>query len=189
MHPRTRVRVSSSDMFCEANLMTWDRESLLSYLRDKAISYREVRHEAVFTMTDSALLPLTLPGTRCKNLLVQDKKATSRFLIVTFPNAVVDLGSLGRALNVGRLSLCPPDEMQGLLGVGPGSLSPLALVADSDRQIQLVIDRGLRDKVFFLFHPFVNTATVSIESTEFLRFLQTTGCIPHWVDLPRRAVS
>lgn len=166
--------------------MNWDRESLLRYLDDKGIVYREVQHAPVFTMAESALLNLNLPGTRCKNLLVQDKKGSARFLVVTPPDAAVDLGALGRALNVGRLSLCPAEDMQSLLGVSPGSLSPLALVADASGEVRLLIDESLRTAAIFLFHPLESGATVSIESGEFSRYLRGTGHRPEYVEVPRR---
>jgi Ala-tRNA(Pro) deacylase len=104
--------------------MKWNRESLLQFLAAKNIGFQEARHEAVFTMTESALLGIELRGTRCKNLLVQDKKGIAKFLLLTPPEAAIDLAALGRMLGVGRLSLWPAGEMEGELGVAPGAMSP-----------------------------------------------------------------
>lgn len=169
--------------------MAWDRESLLQFLDSRGIAYREATHAAVYTMGESAALAPSLDGVRCKNLLVQSRKSADRLLVVTAPDAMVELGALGRSLGIGRLSFCSPSEMTDLLGVEPGAMSPLALVADQDaRKVRLLVDLALKQAPRFLFHPLVNTATVSIDSEGFLRFLAAIGHPAEFVAVPRRAV-
>lgn len=162
------------------------RGSLLALLDTLDLAYRETTHEAVYTMAESAALNAALAGCRCKNLLVQDKKGTRHFLVVTTPDARVDLGELGRRLDVGRLSFCPPETMQALLGVAPGAASPFALAADSLGQVKLVMDALLESATHFLFHPMVNTATISIGKQDLLRFLDAIGHPAAFVEIPRR---
>lgn len=169
--------------------MSWTRESLLQFLDARGIVYREATHAAVYTMGESAALASSLDGVRCKNLLVQSRRAADRLLVVTPPEAMVDLGALGRTLGIGRLSFCSPSEMTELLGVEPGAMSPLALVADQDdRKVRLLLDLALKPASRFLFHPLVNTATVSIDSEGFARFLTAIGHHAEFVAVPRRAV-
>ncbi|MFT3814411.1 MAG: prolyl-tRNA synthetase associated domain-containing protein [Acidovorax sp.] len=165
----------------------WTREALLEYLARHGIAFEEAIHGAVFTMAESAALGVTLAGSRCKNLLVQDKKGAHRFLVVTGPDASIDLGALGRILGVGRLSLCPPEEMRGLLHVAPGALSPLALVADAGaEQIRLLLDENLRATPRFLFHPLVNTSTISMGVGDFEKFVKLTGHGIEYMNMPAR---
>lgn len=169
--------------------ITWGRESVLQFLDAQGIGYREARHKAVCTMAESAALDLPLTGCRCKNLLVQGKRGTNRFLVLTPAEASVDLGALGRTLVVGRLSLCPPDEMLRLLGVAPGAMSPFALVADTESKVRLLMDAQLGNTRHFLFHPFVNTATVAIDANGLGRFLAATGHSLEIVAMPRRTTA
>lgn len=167
--------------------VNWNRDGLLHFLEQHAIGYQEVRHDAVYTMAESAMLNLALPGCRCKNLLVQAKKGVDRFLVVTPPDASVDLGALGRLLGVGRLSLCPPEEMMHLLGVSPGAMSPLALVADMEAgKVKLMMDASLYAASHFLFHPLDNSSTVTVSSDGLQRFLAATGHSLEFIDIPRR---
>lgn len=170
--------------------MNWTRESLLQFLDDHGIDYQEATHAAVYTMAESATLDLALSGCRCKNLLVQSRKGAERFLLVTPADAAVDLGALGRALGLGRLSLCPPSEMMDLLGVAPGGMSPFALVADMGvTKVRLLMDSALQPASHFLFHPLVNTATLSICSEGLSRFLAAINHPPEFVAAPRRTLE
>ncbi|HQR69700.1 MAG TPA: prolyl-tRNA synthetase associated domain-containing protein [Burkholderiaceae bacterium] len=163
------------------------RESLLEFLDAHRIDYREAGHEAVCTMADSAKLNLALPGCRCKNLFVQGRKEDGRFLVVAPPDAAVDLAALGRATGVGRLSLCQPSEMVSRFGVELGALSPFALLGDwGDPKVRVLFDSSLESVPCFLFHPLVNTATVSITREDLFRFLRAIDHPPEFVDLPRR---
>ena len=167
----------------------WNRETLLEYLAQHGIQFEETVHDPVYTMAESAELNIPLRGSRCKNLLVRDKEGLNRFLVVTSPDASIDLGALGRQLGAGRLSLCPPEEMQRILHVGPGSLSPLALVADvGPEKVRLLLDESLRANSKFLFHPLVNTSTISITSDGLRVFVESTGHTAEFVDVPSRAV-
>ena len=165
----------------------WTRESLLGYLAEQGIAFEETIHGAVFTMAESAALGVPLAGSRCKNLLVRDKKGAHRFLVVTGPDASIDLGALGRVLGVGRLSLCPPEDMQSILHVTPGALSPLALVADAGlEKVRLLLDESLRGNPRFLFHPLVNISTVAISGGDLEKFVESTGHSMEYVDMPAR---
>jgi len=165
----------------------WGKTTLLNYLSAQRIAYEEVLHQPVFNMAESSTLGLNLEGTRCKNLLVQDKKGTQRFLVVTAPDVSLDLGGLGRILGVGRLSMCPAEAMFSLLQVLPGALSPLALAVDvNPNKVRLLLDSSLRSVSRFLFHPLVNTSTISLLHEDFCRFIESTGHAVEYVSMPIR---
>lgn len=164
------------------------REALLAFLEARGIKYVEEEHAAVFTMAESMQLKLSVDGWRCKNLLVKNKKNTERFLVITTPDAAVDLGALGRNLGVGRLTFCTPDDMVSLLGVGPGSASPLALLADQmAKKVRVLMDSELEHVDTYLFHPFVNTATLQIGREGLLQFLAAVEHILEVVPVPKRS--
>ncbi|WP_336692278.1 prolyl-tRNA synthetase associated domain-containing protein [Delftia acidovorans] len=166
-------------------LLQWSRPTLLEYLRDQDIAFEEAIHPAVFTMAESAALDIDLAGQRCKNLLVRNKKGKQDFLVVTGPDAGIDLAALAQALGTGRLSLCPPARMQALLGVAPGALSPLALVADTAPQpVRLLMDESLRANPRFLFHPLVNTSTICLNGESLHKFLESTGHCAEYLSIP-----
>jgi len=167
-------------------LPTWSRASLLAMLDHLGLDYRETQHDAVYTMADSAALGARLAGCRGKSLLVQNKKGTARFLIVTHPDTRADLTALGHRLGVGRLSFCPPEAMQHLLSIMPGAASPLALAADTQNQVQLLMDMQLQSTTCFLFHPLVNTSTIAISTEDLQTFLVAIHHPATFIEIPQR---
>jgi len=157
------------------------RHELLAYLDKNAIAYEETPHAVVTSMQESARLGLGVEGARCKNLLMQDKKKRRLLLVVAQADHQVDAASLGRRLGCGRLSLCSADVLRDRLGVVPGALSPLALINDKERAVELVIDESLREMSRLLFHPLVNTSTIALARDGWDGFLSAIGCEPTYV--------
>ena len=75
--------------------------------------------------------------------------------------------------------------MQELLGVTPGSASILALMNDTEHQVQLLIDRTLYSKEYIGCHPCMNTGTLKMETSDVLNiFLPHCKHKAKMVDLP-----
>ena len=157
------------------------RQELLAFLDQNSIAYEETDHAAVTSMQESARLGLEIEGVRCKNLLMQDKKKQRLLLIVAKADRPINASLLGRRIGCGRLSLCSAEVLRDRLGVAQGALSPLALINDIDRAVELVIDDGLRKGPVMLFHPLVNTSTLALTYGDWLRFLNAIGYEPLYV--------
>lgn len=166
--------------------MALTRDHLISFLQNNHLDFKSVMHPAVFTMEASAAITIDLEGQRCKNLLLETKGGKRVFLVVTTDNKAVDLAGLKMALGSSRLSFCAPDQLQTLLGVTSGALSPLALINDTNNAVHLVIDTALLDASHFLFHPLDNRESVSMTSATLNAFLLRIGYTPTWIDIPAR---
>jgi Ala-tRNA(Pro) deacylase len=165
-----------------------DKEGLLELLARTGVPFVCEHHEQVLNMRESDTLELSLPGVRCKNLLLNDKQGRL-FLVVTTAHKSLDLSSLGRSLESKRLSFASADRLFDLLGVRPGSLSPFALVNDRSAHVQLVIDSDLMHEPMFQFHPLENTATVALSKSNLEDFLQSIDHPPLWKGLEARLSS
>lgn len=53
------------------------KNKVLSFLEQRKIPFLCEEHHPVLNMAESGLLTLSLVGAHCKNLLLQDKKATT----------------------------------------------------------------------------------------------------------------
>jgi Ala-tRNA(Pro) deacylase len=71
-----------------------------------------------------------------------------------------------------------------VLGVEPGSVTPLALVNDEARVVRLALDRGLKEGGPVNAHPLVNTMTTAVAIQDLLRLFEATGHAPLWLDFP-----
>lgn len=82
---------------------------------------------------------------------------------------------------VAGLSLCSAHTLREYLGVAPGALSPLALINDGARAVELIIDDSLRNVSRMLFHPPLNTSTVALARDDSHRFLGVVGREPRYI--------
>ena len=82
-----------------------------------------------------------------------------------------------------RLSFGNAALLMDALGVTPGSVTPLALINDAARRVQLVLDREMMDEELINLHPLVNSATITLQTADLLRFLETLGRKPLLAEL------
>ncbi|MFZ0492929.1 MAG: prolyl-tRNA synthetase associated domain-containing protein, partial [Acidimicrobiia bacterium] len=123
-----------------------------------------------------------LPGGHSKNLFLRTKKG-AMWLIVAREDRQIDLKELATRLGSDRFSFGSPERLMGALGVIPGAVTPFAVINDTDRRVQVVLDRGLIEADPLNFHPLDNTMTTAITSNDLLRFLEATGHAPIVIDL------
>jgi Ala-tRNA(Pro) deacylase len=160
-----------------------DPQQLFARLDQLGIAHRTVEHPPVFTVEEAKALRGNLPGHHIKNLFLRNKKE-EMWLVVALEDRAIDLKRLGEVLGAGRLSFGSADRLKRYLGVEPGSVTPLSLVNDQARAVQLVLDRGVADGGPVNAHPLVNTMTTALAPADLLRFFAATGHTPRWLDFP-----
>jgi Ala-tRNA(Pro) deacylase len=80
-----------------------------------------------------------------------------------------------------RLSFGSPDRLARELGLSPGAVSPLGLINNTDKTLQVVVDSSLRHAERLIFHPNVNTASITISGDDLERFLAWSGNPVRWL--------
>jgi len=134
-----------------------------------------VEHDPVFTVEEARALRGTIPGLHTKNLFLKDKKG-ALFLVTVPEDAAVDLKRLHTALGAkGRLSFAAGDRLVEVLGVQPGSVTPLALINDREQRVALVLHQAFSEAELVNVHPLRNTATMTLRVVDFFRFLRHLG--------------
>jgi len=54
-------------------------------------------------------------------------------------------------------------------------VSPFGLINDRAHSVRIVLDRDLKSAARLSFHPNINTATLTIATADFQRFLEACG--------------
>ena len=160
-----------------------DPQQLFARLDQLGIAHRTVEHPPVFTVEEAKALRGNLPGHHIKNLFLRNKKE-EMWLVVALEDRAIDLKRLGEVLGAGRLSFGSADRLKRILGVEPGSVTPLSLVNDEARAVQLVLDGGMAGGGPVNAHPLVNTMTTALAPADLLRFFDATGHTLRWLDFP-----
>ncbi|MEO0620033.1 MAG: prolyl-tRNA synthetase associated domain-containing protein [Pseudomonadota bacterium] len=165
--------------------MAATRDDLYARFDALSITTKTVEHPAVFTVEESTAIhkQKMLPGGHTKNLFLKDKKGKI-FLVVALNDAVLDLKGLHRLIGAsGRVSFGKPDLLDDLLGVKPGSVTPFALINDTNVQVNVVLEARMMAHDLLNYHPLENTATVNIARDDLLRFIQSCGHEPRILEL------
>ena len=158
--------------------MPASQDELFAYLDSLGIETVTVTHPPLQTVEESRALRGSIAGLHTKNLFLKDKKG-ALFLVVAEEEAVIDLKRLHERIGAsGRVSFGSAELMQELLGVTPGSVTPLGVLNDRDGRIQVVLDETLAAADRVNCHPLVNTATTTLAASDLLAFLRATGHEP-----------
>ncbi|WP_368164070.1 prolyl-tRNA synthetase associated domain-containing protein [Aeromonas sp. R6-2] len=136
-----------------------DKERLAQWLATLGIHLEGRDHAPVYTCEQASALVGDLPGMRVKNLLLRESRRDRLILLVADERSPVDLKQLATALGCQRLSFASAELLERHLGVSPGAVTPLALVNDAERQVELVMERRVWEADALQCHPLVNTAT------------------------------
>ena len=132
------------------------------------ISYQKVEHPAITSVKN---IPFTLPGPQVKNLLLKAKKGKQIYLVILPDEKQANLKQLADQLEEKRLSFVSEEQLKDLLGVAPGTVTPLALMHDKNHLIKVIIDSDIDQKSTVGFHPNINTTTLILKFTDFLTIL------------------
>lgn len=157
-------------------------QNLLDFMTNLQVSYQLYNHAPVFTVEESHKIDAEIPGTHTRNLFLRDKKETM-FLVTLRHDTPIDLKKLSDLLGTGRFSFGSPDRLWTYLGVKPGSVTPLSILNDTGKKVQLILEKGMMDTDLVNFHPLDNAMTVGMSPSELMTILEKEGIKPQIMDL------
>ena len=162
------------------------RETILGWLDENGIAYRFFEHERADTIDDCVRMPFIGPDvTICKNVFLCNRQQTAYYLMLLRPETPFRTAVVSKALGVSRLSFAPDEALGRILRLSAGSVSPLGLYFDTQRQTTLCYEAAVRDTPLIAFHPCDNTATVIFSQAEFWgRVVPLLGVKPVGVEQP-----
>lgn len=148
-------------------------EEVLKKLNELQIQYDMVEHIPVYTIEEMENLgPDYFKGAHiCKNLFLRDAKGKRHFLVIIGQDKKADIKSLETQIGCTRLSFASPERLDKYLKLQKGSVTPFGLINDTEKQVEVVIDKDLKKEKKLGFHPNINTATVLITFNDLEKFL------------------
>ncbi len=154
--------------------MTATPDDLFARFDELGIAHTTHWHDAVFTVEEGRDLKAGMPGGHTKNLFLKDKDGAI-ILIAAEAHSQLKLNKLHRLIGTKRLSFGPPELMEELLGVTPGSVTAFALMNDTGKRVRFLVDAALMDHDPVNFHPLTNTGTTAVSRADFEKFVRATG--------------
>ncbi len=147
-------------------------EDLFKYLKRLDIKYELFEHEPHSSVTQSKRNRKNMKGLHLKNLFLRDKKKKN-FLVVVQEDQEINLKCLSEKMGSSRLSFGTPDRLFEKLGVLPGSVTPLSLINNEEKDVHLFLDERVKNQVKIFCHPLINNKTISLSYKDLEIFLES----------------
>jgi Ala-tRNA(Pro) deacylase len=151
------------------------QQELYNILKDLEISFEYHEHPPLNTIDDAIIHWKDYNSGRCKNIFFRNHKGNRHYLVILEHLRQLDIRDLEKRLRQGKLTFASDVRLKKYLGVEPGSVTPFGLINDTDHHVHLFIDETLKDCERLTFHPNVNTASLVINKSDFIKFLEYTG--------------
>lgn len=137
-----------------------EEADVLRVLDEEGIPYERTAHPAVYTIAEMEEAGLPYPEDVCKNLFLRDAAGKRHFLVVLAKEKKADLRRLADQLGSTKLSFASEDRLRRFLSLSAGAVTPLGILNDADRSVEVAFDADLVGRERLGMHPCVNTATL-----------------------------
>jgi len=146
--------------------------SVEQYLKINQIKYTLYKHKPVFTCEDVDKYCEDIKGISCKNLFLRDQKKKRYFLFILKSDQRANLKKLGELVGE-KLSFASSKDLEKILGLLTGAVSPFGLLNDKDSVTGVFITKDVYNADIVNFHPNINTATIELRGDMFKKYLKS----------------
>ena len=152
-------------------------EEILQRLKELGIQYELIEHKAVFNMEEMDALGKDFfkGATICKNLFLRDQKGKRHFLVTMKEEKQANLAEIAKSCLVTNLSFASEERLKKYLNLTPGAVTPLAIINDEQKAVEVILDKDLFKEEKIGVHPGVNTATVIISPADLEKYIKANG--------------
>lgn len=159
-----------------------NKAEVYRYLKEQNIQYEVIEHKAVFNMEELESIELLYPEWDAKNLFVRDDKKRNYYLITVKGDKRVDLKEFRKQHGLRVLSFASSDDLLAIMGLTPGSVTPLGILNDNERKVHFYLDiEFVGNKIGV--HPNDNTATVWMQANDLMNLIREHGNEAEFVEI------
>ena len=152
-----------------ANALPTSPESLYKLLKNLKIEFKIFEHPPLFTVDEAKKHRKNMHGFHIKNLFLRDKKKKN-YLVIAHEDSLIDLNLLTERIKSSRLSFGSKERLFEELGVFPGAVTPLSVVNNTKKDINIFLDVKMLGQSTIFCHPLVNDKTISLSYNGLLTF-------------------
>lgn len=143
--------------------------TLYKLLEDLKIKFEVFEHPPFFTVDEAKKHRKSVNGFHTKNLFLRDKKKKN-YLVIAHEDRVIDLTQLTERIKSSRLSFGSKERLFEELGVFPGAVTPLSVINNSKKDINIYLDHEMLGEKAIYCHPLVNDRTISLSYASLLTY-------------------
>ena len=157
-----------------AHALPTSPEALYNLLKDLEIQFKVFKHPPLFTVNDAKKYRENMRGFHTKNLFLRDKKKKS-YLVIAQEDSVIDLALLTERIKSSRLSFGSKERLFEELGVFPGAVTPLSVINNKKKNINIFLDSRMLGQDTIFCHPLVNDRTISLSYNSLIIYFDYLG--------------
>lgn len=150
-----------------------EKQDIYRSLTAQKIPYEVLEHKAVFNMEELSALALPHPEWDAKNLFLRDDKQ-QYYLLTVQGDKRVDLKQFRKAHGLRPLRFASAEELESVLGLIPGAVTPLGILNDGDHRVHFYLDSAFAGSKIAV-HPNDNSATVWMQADDLMKLIQHHG--------------
>ena len=147
---------------------------IYEYLNANNIWYEKINHEAVYNMDELSKIDIPYFDVIAKNLFIRDDKKRNYYLITLKGNKKINLKEFRKSQNTRALSFASEEELQEIMSLTAGSVSPFGLLNDENLLFNFYIYKDYDDSVIGI-HPNDNTETIILKVKDLIEIIATHG--------------
>lgn len=159
------------------------KEDIITLLDNRKIEHSLVQHKAVFTIDEMNEVDIPHKERIAKNLFLRDDKKRSYYLVSIEEDKRADLKVLRTLLSSRPLSFASEEELESILSLRKGEVTPFGLLNDNEHRAVFILDSYFSEGIIGI-HPNDNSATVFLETKELLSIFEENKIETHIVDIP-----
>lgn len=148
---------------------------LYQLLEKLSIEFEYHEHPPVATIEEAKIYWKDFKSGRCKNIFFRNHKGDRHYLVILEHLRQLNIRDLEKRLKQGKLTFASDQRLKKYLDLEPGSVSPFGLINDKTHHVHVFIDEKLNEFDRLSFHPNINTASLIISKSDFLKFLNYLG--------------
>ena len=151
-----------------------NKQEVMAYLDQKGVPYTLTEHIPVYTIEEMVNIDIPDMETVAKNLFVRDDKKRNYYLISVREDKRVNLKEFQETNGTRKLSFASEADLEKILGLTRGAVTPLGLLNDEQKITQFYLDQDFVDGEISV-HPNENTATVKMKTSDLVKLIEENG--------------
>lgn len=162
--------------------MANDKNGVLALLESAAIKYEVTEHRPIYTVEEGEALKLPHPEAIARTLFLCDDKHQNFWLVTLPKDKKLDLKALRAQLGSRRLTFAAAEELDAMLNLPPGSVTPLGALNDAEYCVPVIIDAAFKESLIGV--PLLtNIATIWLNGADLALMLTQQGHKVNWLAL------
>ncbi|MGO5358500.1 prolyl-tRNA synthetase associated domain-containing protein [Anaerofustis sp. LCP19S3_F7] len=148
-----------------------NKQEIYEYLDKLNIKYEKYEHKRAYTIDEINELSIPNKEKIAKNLFLRDDKKLNYYLVTLPPNQKADLKKLRKEIGSRRLSFAMGNDVEEILNVSKGSVTPLAVINDKENKVISVFSKDLKNEIVGI-HPMENSASIFLSFEDIIKAIE-----------------